>query len=198
MNFLTSSPKRVAAAAFIAGIVIAGGLTLWLGGRSGHDHAVHAGTDAATDPTIWTCSMHPQIRQPDPGLCPLCAMDLIPASAAGDASGDPREVRLSAAAAALIQVQTAPVIRGRALSEVRLVGRVAPAESHLRTVSARFPGRIEFLRVDATGVPVAAGEVVMQLYAPEVLAAIAELRLPASLAVARSAARAKQIGRAHV
>ncbi len=26
----------------------------------------------------WTCSMHPQVRQPKPGLCPLCAMDLIP------------------------------------------------------------------------------------------------------------------------
>ena len=28
----------------------------------------------------YTCSMHPQIRQPDMGPCPLCGMDLIPAS----------------------------------------------------------------------------------------------------------------------
>lgn len=28
---------------------------------------------------VWTCSMHPQVRQPKPGLCPICAMDLIPA-----------------------------------------------------------------------------------------------------------------------
>jgi len=191
MNSLTSSPARIAATAFVAGLILAGGLALWLGSRNAQDHSAHAGSGASAEPTIWTCSMHPQIRQPDPGLCPLCAMDLIPASAAGDASGDPRQVRLSAAAAALVQVETSPVIQGRALREVRLVGRVAPAESHLRTVSARFPGRIEFLRVDATGVPVEAGEVLMQIYAPEVLAAIAELRLPASLAVARSAARAK-------
>ncbi len=26
---------------------------------------------------IWTCSMHPQIRLPEPGQCPLCGMDLI-------------------------------------------------------------------------------------------------------------------------
>ena len=26
----------------------------------------------------WTCSMHPQIRQPMPGKCPICAMELIP------------------------------------------------------------------------------------------------------------------------
>ena len=28
--------------------------------------------------TIWTCSMHPQIKQNKPGKCPLCGMDLIP------------------------------------------------------------------------------------------------------------------------
>ena len=27
---------------------------------------------------IWTCSMHPQIQQNEPGDCPLCGMDLIP------------------------------------------------------------------------------------------------------------------------
>ena len=29
---------------------------------------------------IWTCSMHPQIRWPEPGKCPLCGMDLIQAA----------------------------------------------------------------------------------------------------------------------
>ena len=28
--------------------------------------------------TIWTCSMHPQIRENKPGKCRICAMDLIP------------------------------------------------------------------------------------------------------------------------
>jgi Cu(I)/Ag(I) efflux system membrane fusion protein len=26
----------------------------------------------------WTCSMHPQIRRPGPGSCPICGMDLVP------------------------------------------------------------------------------------------------------------------------
>jgi Cu(I)/Ag(I) efflux system membrane fusion protein len=26
---------------------------------------------------IWTCSMHPQIRLPSPGKCPICGMDLV-------------------------------------------------------------------------------------------------------------------------
>ena len=33
-----------------------------------------------TESEIWTCSMHPQIRQNEPGDCPICGMDLIPAS----------------------------------------------------------------------------------------------------------------------
>lgn len=28
--------------------------------------------------TIWTCSMHPQIRMDHPGKCPIYGMDLIP------------------------------------------------------------------------------------------------------------------------
>ena len=28
----------------------------------------------------WTCSMHPQIMLPEPGDCPICGMDLIPAT----------------------------------------------------------------------------------------------------------------------
>lgn len=33
-----------------------------------------------TDPekTIYTCAMHPQIRSPQPGSCPICGMDLVP------------------------------------------------------------------------------------------------------------------------
>lgn len=42
---------------------------------STHDHE-HAAGEAESE--IWTCSMHPQIKQDKPGKCPLCAMDLIP------------------------------------------------------------------------------------------------------------------------
>ncbi len=47
-----------------------------------HDH-VHALTGAApvatpAPGTIYTCPMHPQIRQPEPGNCPLCGMALEP------------------------------------------------------------------------------------------------------------------------
>ncbi len=35
---------------------------------------------------IWTCSMHPQIRLPEPGKCPICSMDLVLAEASSTTS----------------------------------------------------------------------------------------------------------------
>ena len=62
--------------------LIIGGL---IGGllRPAHEHnldgpVAHQHDEAAEE--IWTCSMHPQIRQSEPGQCPICGMDLIPAS----------------------------------------------------------------------------------------------------------------------
>src|SRR5262245_11139909 len=50
-----------------------------------HDHHGHHTHDAAKAPapaappgTIYTCPMHPQIRQVGPGTCPICGMTLEP------------------------------------------------------------------------------------------------------------------------
>ncbi|WP_428406079.1 heavy metal-binding domain-containing protein, partial [Methylocystis sp.] len=34
--------------------------------------------------TIYTCPMHPQIRQPAPGACPICGMTLEPVVATAE------------------------------------------------------------------------------------------------------------------
>ncbi|MBA5775524.1 copper-translocating P-type ATPase [Stappia sp. F7233] len=35
---------------------------------------------AENEPTVWTCTMHPEIRQGEPGDCPKCGMHLVPES----------------------------------------------------------------------------------------------------------------------
>ena len=53
-------------------------------GHHAHDHANHGGIKHAAAPPasaegiIYTCPMHPQIRQPGPGNCPICGMALEP------------------------------------------------------------------------------------------------------------------------
>jgi P-type Cu+ transporter len=43
--------------------------------------------------TIYTCPMHPEIRQDKPGNCPICGMALEPVSVAADAEEDHSEAR---------------------------------------------------------------------------------------------------------
>ncbi|WP_426614523.1 copper-transporting P-type ATPase [Bradyrhizobium sp. McL0616] len=46
-------------------------------------------TSDVPEGTIYTCSMHPQIRQVGPGSCPICGMTLVPAVASLDAPPNP-------------------------------------------------------------------------------------------------------------
>lgn len=83
-RFLLSGAAQVA----VVGALLAVGIAAYNLGALSHgpreaaqDHSAHAGpeTGDGEEATIWTCSMHPQIRLPEPGKCPICGMDLIPA-----------------------------------------------------------------------------------------------------------------------
>lgn len=65
--------------------------------HAGHDRAGHAGS--AEPPTAregevveYTCPMHPEIRQPGPGACPICGMALEPVMVTAD-TGPSEEYR---------------------------------------------------------------------------------------------------------
>jgi Cu+-exporting ATPase len=45
--------------------------------------------------TIYTCPMHPQIRQVGPGHCPICGMALEPADATGDRGPNPELIDMT-------------------------------------------------------------------------------------------------------
>lgn len=125
----------------------------------------------------WTCAMHPQIRQSEPGQCPICGMDLIPArGSSGDGGADARRVSLSERAKLLARVRTAEAQRldsGRV--ERRLLGRVDYDERSLRTVTAWVGGRIDRLHVSTTGERVKRGQAIATLYSPEVYSAHQDL-----------------------
>ena len=65
--------------------------------------------------------------------------------------------------------------------ELRLVGRVVPAESAVRAVAARVDGYVEHLDADFTGRQVRAGDPLLQLYSPMLVSAEQELILAARL-----------------
>ena len=142
---------------------------------STHDHE-HAAGEAESE--IWTCSMHPQIKQDKPGKCPLCAMDLIPLRKGGEEGGeavDPNAIQLSEEAIALANVQTTRVSRGNPVKTMRLYGKIAPDERSLQSQTAHVSGRIETLNVAFTGQTVQKGQTLATLYSPELFNAQQEL-----------------------
>ncbi len=143
------------------------------------DHLPAAGASATTEtvePDFWTCAMHPQIQLPTPGACPICGMDLVPSySDGGNAEDAPRQLVMSPAAQELAEIQTARVERRLVDAKIRMVGRVAYDETRLGYITTRFPGRIDRLYVDYTGVTVRKGDHLAELYSPDLISAQEEL-----------------------
>jgi len=125
--------------------------------------------------TTWTCSMHPQIKLPKPGKCPICFMDLIPLADESGGEDNPRRLQMSEAAVALADVQTAPVRRQFVTKPVRMVGKVDYDETRLADITARVPGRLDRLFVDYTGITVREGEHLVWMYSPDLVVAQREL-----------------------
>jgi membrane fusion protein, copper/silver efflux system len=127
-------------------------------------------------PTVWTCTMHPQVRLPAPGKCPICFMDLIPLrEAEGGSEAGPRTLAISAEAAALADIETAPVERRLVAHEVRMVGKIAYDETRLAYITTRVAGRLDRLYVDYTGLRVRAGDHLAEIYSPALYTAQQEL-----------------------
>ncbi len=165
-----------------------------LGGGSGgaDDHSFHDGVGDAAEETVWTCSMHPQIRQPNPGRCPLCDMDLIPASSDDAGAGGAPVLKLSERAAALASVETAVAERRFVAVEVHLFGRVGHNEITMSHIAARFSGRIDRLFVNYTGMPVAKGDKIAEIYGPELL--VAQQEVLQALKLTKSGAGLEEVG----
>jgi Cu(I)/Ag(I) efflux system membrane fusion protein len=125
--------------------------------------------------TIWTCAMHPQIRMTEPGKCPICGMDLIPLVQSSSASIDPGSIHFTPEAAQLANVLTTVVSRQKPVKQIRLYGKVQADERLLQSQVAHVPGRIERLTVNFTGESVAKGQVLAQIYSPELINAQQEL-----------------------
>lgn len=125
-------------------------------------------------PITWTCSMDPQIRQSEPGDCPICGMDLIPLEVEAEDS-DPMAIKMSKTAMQLANVQTITVSKTNPVKKIALNGKLAVDERLRFTQSSHIPGRIEQLKVNFTGDFITKGQVIALVYSPELVVAQEEL-----------------------
>ena len=62
----------------------------WAHTMAPHRHQWVATADEAGG-VVYTCSMHPQVRQDQPGNCPICGMQLVKRDAAPTAKAEPHK-----------------------------------------------------------------------------------------------------------
>lgn len=128
------------------------------------------GTEAAGP---YTCGMHPQVVQEGPGQCPICGMNLTPISV-----GPPAEERAERAGVRVSRnflqnfaVRTTLVERADMAARIRTTAFLDQDEAKLTSVNTKYAGWIERSRVNTVGERVSKGDVLFEIYSPELVTA---------------------------
>ncbi|UCJ09629.1 efflux RND transporter periplasmic adaptor subunit [Chitinophaga pendula] len=121
--------------------------------------------DTAQQDTYYTCSMHPQIIEHGPGLCPICHMDLIQVHRNGNNA--PGTLQLSREQEILANIQVDTVKEKNLGDETVLTGRLVTDEERISAISARISGRIDKLYFRNEGDFVQQGAPLYELYSEE-------------------------------
>ena len=114
----------------------------------------------------WTCSMHPQIRKPSPGRCPICGMDLVPVA---------QLTKEQDALAKRAGILTEPVTYRQLFKEIRTVGKLDYNERQSAYIAARISGRVDRVYADFTGIQVKKNDHLVDIYSPDLFVAQGEL-----------------------
>ena len=157
----------------ILGFTIGG----YLAGRHSHDFPPDTATVSENEEAHqWTCSMHPFIIRDEPGLCPICGMDLVPVQK-GAGGGESAGVTIDPATSQNMGVRIAPVMRQDIARSIKTVGVVTADESRQSSINSKVEGWIEKLYVDQTGKPVRKGAPLLEIYSPDLVSAQQEYLL---------------------
>lgn len=163
---------------------------------------------------LWTCGMHPQVIQDEPGNCPICGMALVPvrdtgpAPAPAKATKTERKIRYwrapmdptyisdkpgkSPMGMDLVPVyedegpaetgirvdpnflqnfavRTAVAERGSIPVDIRTIGVLTYNEKNIASINTKFEGWIEKAKVNYVGEMVRRGEVLFEIYSPQLV-----------------------------
>lgn len=152
----------------IAGLALAGC------GKKEHSGQEESGT-------IWTCSMHPQVREKKPGDCPICGMKLVPMKATATPEKSTSKVEsTSPAAAGLIHlgeekstvggIRTEKVKTEKLWSRTSVFGEVQAVQDGLVNYTWFYGGRVEKVLIDFNTTEVRKGQPILEIFSEEALA----------------------------
>ncbi|MBS1554118.1 MAG: efflux RND transporter periplasmic adaptor subunit [Bacteroidetes bacterium] len=126
----------------------------------------------------YTCSMHPQVIQDKPGTCPICGMDLVKKSNRGNEmtiTKDLKDLIKPTNTSVVAKIQTTHPERKTLVVDAMASGIINYDTRKTYSIPVRFGGRIEKLFLKYNYQPVKKGQVIMEVYSPELLTAQREL-----------------------
>jgi Cu(I)/Ag(I) efflux system membrane fusion protein len=122
-------------------------------------------------PMYWIDSMEPQIHYPGPGKSRM-GMELTPVypeeSMVNDTSGT---LRISPTVVNNLGVRTAVVSKGTLSRDIETVGYVEPNENKISHIHTYAEGWVHKLVVKAEGEPIKKGQLLLQIYSPQLVGA---------------------------
>ncbi|MEE9614140.1 MAG: efflux RND transporter periplasmic adaptor subunit [Thermodesulfobacteriota bacterium] len=116
----------------------------------------------------WQAPMDPTYVSEKPGKSPM-GMDLIPVYEGEETASEPGTVKIDPVTVQTIGVRTQTVKRTELKKTVRTIGRIAYDEKSIHHIHTRVEGWIERLYFDYTGQAVKKGDVLLEIYSPQLV-----------------------------
>lgn len=136
----------------------------------GDDHA-HADDE-------YTCPMHPTVISDKPGACPVCGMSLVKKNGVAEDIEVTNDVKSVLKSPNELVVASAPTTKG-VFKTVRVPvyteGVVAYDPQNINTVATKISGRLEKMFIKFAFQQIKAGQIVAEIYSPELVTAQKEL-----------------------
>ena len=114
--------------------------------------------------------MHPQIIRDHPDVCPICGMDLVEMDQPGTFKSEHSDgMQLDTASQQRLGVRLAAAELRMLSQDIHAYGNVAVDENLTFDLSSKIEGVIKKLHVTSVGQQVEVGQVIYEIYSPELL-----------------------------
>ena len=117
--------------------------------------------------TSYICPMHAHIVSDEPGTCPICGMNLE----AIETGGNPTElsIQVSGSMQQALAIRVSKAEQDTLWQFIKTVGQIDYDQSQIEHVHARVEGWIEKLTVTSVGDKVTKGQLLYEIYSPDLI-----------------------------
>lgn len=126
----------------------------------------------------YTCPMHPQVVKDQSGQCPICGMDLVPMndnSAGLSLDSSFGSIIKPVDQQVIANISTITPESGMKIFSEEVQGTITYDTRNQSSIASKVSGRIERLLIKYNYQPVKKGQLIMEIYSPDLVAAQREL-----------------------